>query len=254
MESDAKLKKVNKNSPIPVYHQIKEALYNFIKTMDEGDIIPPLSELSVFFDVARPTVRHAVSCLVEEGLLEPRKGQGTFVRKVKIQQNSLYTFKSFNKNMSLKGLIHETKVLELKEITNPFFAKKLKIDISEKIMFLKRLRIVDGEPSVICDEYMPSKLMKNILFEHNLEKESLGNLIETYAGGHITRSDREVTACLASNEDSDLLEVEENSPLLVFNAITYLVEEIPVHFSILKYRGDRNKFLFTLEKSISETF
>jgi len=254
MESDAKLKKVNKNSPIPVYHQIKEALYNFIKTMDEGDIIPPLSELCVFFDVARPTVRHAVSCLVEEGLLEPRKGQGTFIRKAKIQQNSLYTFKSFNKNMSQRGLVHETKVLGLKEITNPFFAKKLKIDVSEKIMYLKRLRIVDGEPSVICDEYMPSKLMKKILLEHNLEKESLGNLIETYAGGHITRSDREIAASLASSEDSTLLEVEENSPLLVFNAITYLVEEIPVHFSILKYRGDRNKFLFTLEKSISETF
>ena len=46
-----------------------------------GDRLPPEKEMSQQFNVSRPALREALRTLVGEGLLETRRGQGTFVRE-----------------------------------------------------------------------------------------------------------------------------------------------------------------------------
>lgn len=64
------------------YSEIAQWLRDRIEdgTYPPGDKIPAIPELMDQFDVARDTVRDAVSRLTHEGLVTPRRGVGTVVR------------------------------------------------------------------------------------------------------------------------------------------------------------------------------
>ena len=72
---------LNLNSPIPLYRQLALRLREDI---DSGDIavrqkIPSENELAREYGIGRPTVRQATDLLVREGILQRRRGAGTFV-------------------------------------------------------------------------------------------------------------------------------------------------------------------------------
>ena len=48
-------------------------------TLKPGSRIPSENELCAKFGLSRQTVRHAILMLAEEGLLESRRGSGTYV-------------------------------------------------------------------------------------------------------------------------------------------------------------------------------
>jgi len=62
---------VDRRSPVPLYHQIKEAMLSLIVSGDlaSKDRIPSERELQDIFNVSRMTVRRALNELAEEGYL-----------------------------------------------------------------------------------------------------------------------------------------------------------------------------------------
>ena len=61
--------------------QIEEELMNYIleQPVEIGQKIPNEFELAQLFGVGRSTIREAVKSLVSKGILEVRRGSGTFV-------------------------------------------------------------------------------------------------------------------------------------------------------------------------------
>lgn len=79
---------IDKNSPIPVYYQLKN---DFIKKIASGvwkagECISSERELCEIYDVSRMTIRQAIGELVQEGILTRKKGKGTFVCEQKVNQ------------------------------------------------------------------------------------------------------------------------------------------------------------------------
>lgn len=72
---------VNRNSPLPLYRQIKQALLAEIEQehLGPGDRVPPEIELSKALGVSQITVIQALRELVKEGYLSRHRGRGTFV-------------------------------------------------------------------------------------------------------------------------------------------------------------------------------
>ena len=248
------LRAIDKSSPIPIYHQIKHVILEMISFMNDGDMIPSLPELASYFKVATPTVRQAIQELVADGELVSQRGQGTFVKKKKIAQNYLYAFKSFRSEMENKGLAYRTVVLDFKTMErDTYVAPKLHIEEGEKMIILRRLRFVDNQPLFLLIDYLPEKTMKP-LFDHELENESLGNLIEEILQTPILFSDRSIEIGIADEGQSNLLKILEGSPLLNIETLDYVDSEIPIHYSIANYRGDRSKFSFRIQKEDNSPF
>jgi GntR family transcriptional regulator len=73
---------LNPGSPLPLYQQLAELLSRDISSggLPPGAQLPSEPELARRHSIGRPTVRQATELLVQRGLIERRRGSGTFVR------------------------------------------------------------------------------------------------------------------------------------------------------------------------------
>ena len=78
-------KKLDKNTPIPLYFQLKGIILSDIQDncFSVGDTIPTENELVEYYHISRSTVRQAISELVQEGWLTRKASKGTFVNRNK---------------------------------------------------------------------------------------------------------------------------------------------------------------------------
>ncbi len=77
---------------MPSYLAIREKVLDFVRAAESGtETIPSERALCRMYGVSRPTVRRAIGSLIEEGVLSPRRGQGTFIcrRSVDAQDDRL---------------------------------------------------------------------------------------------------------------------------------------------------------------------
>jgi GntR family transcriptional regulator len=74
---------LNPLSPLPLYQQLADELRREIDSgaLPAGARLPSEPELSRRHRIGRPTVRQATELLVRRGLIERRRGAGTFVRE-----------------------------------------------------------------------------------------------------------------------------------------------------------------------------
>lgn len=78
---------LNPDSPLPLYQQLADQLRRAIETgaLAPGARLPSEPELSRRHRIGRPTVRQATELLVRGGLIERRRGAGTFVRSTPLR-------------------------------------------------------------------------------------------------------------------------------------------------------------------------
>ena len=82
---------LDRNSPIPLYYQLKNVLLTKIQQSEwqAGDLIPSEQELQETFGLSRTTVRQTLSELVNEGWLSRHRGRGTFVTHPTMTHNPI---------------------------------------------------------------------------------------------------------------------------------------------------------------------
>ena len=68
---------------IPQYRKLYELLRKHILSgiYEEGSLLPSENELCIAHGLTRPTVRHALDALVNDGLIIKKQGKGSIVRK-----------------------------------------------------------------------------------------------------------------------------------------------------------------------------
>ena len=246
---DLGIKTINKNSPVPLYYQLKEILLEDITDEGVGSPFPTERELCEHFGISRPTVRQAINELVSEGYLTRFKGKGTFVASPKIKQDFLLILESFNDEMRKKGLVPTTKVLECTVVAaNELVAKMLRISIGDEVVQLRRLRFTDGQPIVIVVTHLPCALVRDITTK-DLASNSMYDILARDFNLKIDHAIRTLEATVAGEYEAKLLGVKLGAPVQFIETVTYLVDETPIEFSHAFYRGDLNKFSFELHKT-----
>ena len=73
---------IDRSNNVPVYLQLAEEIRGMITNgiIKPGDKLMSESEMTREYNVARLTVREALSVLVNEGLIEKKHGKGTFCK------------------------------------------------------------------------------------------------------------------------------------------------------------------------------
>jgi len=179
-------------------------------------------------------------------LLTRQKGKGTFVSRPKIDVRFLQKLESFNNQMRQKGLVPSTKVLSLSKVPSvQRINEKLMLGPDEPLISLMRLRYGDGEPVVSVDTFIPYARFPDMLnqdFEHG----SLYERLESLYDARVCRVHREIEAANANRREAELLGIEHGSAICLVKTVGYTDADLPVEYSVARYRGDRNKFSIDL--------
>jgi GntR family transcriptional regulator len=231
---------VDRDSPVPLYYQLRAALLNLIKEgrIKEGEPIPTERELGDKFQVSRITVRRAIDELVREGYLTTHQGKGTFAARPKIQRHMTH-MKSFSEEMAEEGHRPGSQLLSLRhEKAAGFVASALHVSDDEWVWVVERLRLADGEP--ICLSWAYLNLPPPVtLTPFELEQQvSLWSILEK-KGITLTRSEETIQAVSAGEREADLLHVAPGAPLLLVEGVVYSDQDVPIEYHKILNRGDR---------------
>jgi GntR family transcriptional regulator len=104
---------INPDAPIPLYRQLFEELCAQIAAgrLGEGARLPSEPALARAHGIGRPTVRQATELLVQRGLVERRRGSGTFVRR-RAPRVDLFSLSGTLASFQHGGLPLRTRLLE----------------------------------------------------------------------------------------------------------------------------------------------
>ncbi len=212
-------------------------------TLHEGQQLPAERDLAELADVSRVTVRKAVAELVEAGLIEQRRGAGSFVMgSAPKTEQSLSTLVSFTENMQARGRVSTSRVLDRGLFPpSPDEIMALGLSPSVSVARIERLRSADDTPMAIERSSLPS----DILPDPEAVETSLYAVLRR-RGQAPSRAIQRVTAVNVKGADAQLLCLPENTAILQIDRTAYLENGRPVEFTRGFYRSDIYDFVSEL--------
>ncbi len=232
----------------PRYMQIINYYMGIIEAgrLNEGDQMPTEEEIGELFRVSRITVRQALDGLCKGGYIYKQQGKGSFVaiKKTDMQLNHLV---GFSDEMRSQGLEPTTRLIKQEIITpSETVAQALRIDTSQKIYVIVRLRCADGIPMAVERVHLPFYRFAGI---ESLDlTRSLYELLRDHYGCESSKATQSIQAGYASAKDTKLLEMKPGTPVLVFSRTTFELDGRPFEYVESIYRGDKYIFNVTLNK------
>ena len=228
----------------PLYATIEETIATEIAQGEyrPGDQLPTEDALLQRFQVSRITVRRAVQNLVNRGLLEIRRGLGTFVLSPRIEAD-LTKLTGFVEDMNAAGRKATARVISQGVVpASARVAECLQLGKGTKVMQIKRVRIADGTPLSLDETYLPLALGRQIV-TNDLRLHPIFTLLEEKYGVPLIEADYELEAAIATNAVADALQVKAGSPIFQIERTTKTTGNHPVDYEVLSYRGDLVRFV-----------
>src|SRR5258708_32177931 len=162
-----------------LYSRVETVLASEIADGDlkVGDQLPTEDSLIARFEVSRITVRRAIQNLVSRGLVEIRRGKGTFVAGPKITQE-LTELSGFVEDMRALGRKPTARVIGKEIVTaDTTVAGQLGLTKGQRVVRIRRVRLADGVPISFDETYLPLEIGKKII-TNNLKVEPIFSLLE----------------------------------------------------------------------------
>jgi GntR family transcriptional regulator len=219
-------------------------------TVMAGDQLPTEDELILRFEVSRITVRRAIQNLVGRGLVEIRRGKGTFVATRQITQE-LTELTGFVEDMQALGRKPTARLLDKKIVmADKTVASHLALTKGERVVRILRVRLADGVPVSLDETYLPLEIGEKII-TNNLKVEPIFSLLEQKYNIPLIEAEYKLEAMAADKIVSAALNVKTGSPLFRIERTSYTKGGRPVDYERLYYRGDRVRFVTRLTRKSS---
>lgn len=204
-----------------------------------NDQIPFEKTLCLEYGVSKMTVKKALDILVAEGLIIKRRGAGTFVKDLSIDEieriavkNQFRGTTASNPDKKVRSEVLLFSVVHAPEIV----AKKINLESESFVYDIYRIRYIDEKPSVMEQMYMPIDLIPG------LKKKTLENSIYEYIESElkltIQSAHRKVSVRKATDEEVTYLNLEPGDPVAVAEQVAYLDTGAAFEFSTSVHRYD----------------
>ncbi len=235
-----------------LYQQIAASILGQIQAgeLQPGARLPSEYALSKEHKVGRNTIRHALSDLAAQGYLESVQGVGTFVTETHFPKTVEFLY-GFSQEMAQRGKVVSSRVIEAKLIpADPLLARVLRVQLGAEVVFLNRLRLVDGKPAAIERAYLPHAFCLGIL-EHDFSRESLYDVLAALYNMKPDHAEQEIGAEIATPQVAELMALEHPAPVLVIRRETRTAEGRVIEYVESEFRADRFRFYTNLKASAS---
>lgn len=210
-------------------------LLELVGTMSEGEALPAERDLAERWDVSRMTLRRAMDDLVVDGILERRRGAGTFLTRPRLSRRLAMT--SFTEDMVRRGKVPSTRTLEFRHRkADRAIAQRLRVPIGEPVIAFVRLRLADGQPMAIESSHIQESIVPGLTAE-DLEKSWYGVLADRY-GIHIESATFNVEPILPDARIASWLEVPMTQPCLRLKIESFDGRGRVVEMGAATFRGD----------------
>ena len=228
---------LDKNSHEPLYRQLAKLLVSQIQAGDyeTGNRLPSERELSESYKVSRITARQAIDLLFEDGLIFREQGRGTFVAEPRMRH--LQGLTSFSEDMQARGFTPYSRILTQEVLeADEELQGSLRLSARQRVLHLVRLRMADDRPIALQASYISLASCPGLENE-DFKDQSLFALLRSKYYLYPTWTEVDIQAVPASKEESLLLEIRPNDPLLVVRGKTFTDSFAPIETVRTTYIG-----------------
>jgi len=230
-------------SALPLYAVVEAEIASSIGdgTLAVGKQLPTEDELIQRFSVSRTTIRKAIENLSSRGLVEIRRGTGTFVAQPKIIQE-MTELTGFVEDMDALGFIATARVIDHAIVAaDEDVARNLALNVGTLVMRIRRVRLASGVALSLDETYLPRGLGEKIV-SHDLAAEPIFKLLEQRYDTPLIEAEYKLEAASANDDVAMALAVNVGSPIFLIERTSYTVDNQPVDYEKLHYRGDLIRF------------
>jgi GntR family transcriptional regulator len=236
---------ISRMSSTPLYVQLKNQLQDqiLLGELGPGVLLPTEQQLCEKYDLSRITVRRALDELANMDLIERVQGKGSIVKERKVGQSQT-KIQGYTKSTKEQGYRPGAKLLEKELITGTqslLSLFELPKDQDEKFWRFRRLRTLNGDPSVIMNTFVRKELGDRML-EFDLDTESFYALYMRITKRQLIDSRALIAAVPASGEVAELLNTSPGAPLIWFRGVTYTEGNVPIEVNYSLFLGDKYQF------------
>jgi GntR family transcriptional regulator len=182
---------------------------------------------------------------VGRGLVEIRRGKGTFVAARKITQD-LTELSGFVEDMRAVGRKPTARVLGRDIVpADAAVAAQLALTRGQHVVRIRRVRLADGTPLSFDETFLPLEIGRKIV-TNNLKVEPIFTLLERKYDVPLIEADYKLDAVPAGIEVAAALKVKQQTPIFRIERTSYTTGGRPVDYETLHYRGDLVQFVTRL--------
>lgn len=200
-----------------------------------GTLLPPETELAEQFSVSRMTARHAFENLTREGLIDRRRGVGSFVAVAPLHRAEAILY-SFTEDMARRGMVAASRILRAEVGSAPSHATALGLDADAWVVNIDRVRLANGIPVAREKVALPSEFVQ--VLDYDLTTGSLHAALADM-GRVMGRAAGHVVSRLATAEEAELLDLDLPAALLVESRLVRDLSGTPVEHTETAYVGSR---------------
>ncbi|MCB1516326.1 MAG: GntR family transcriptional regulator [Hyphomicrobiaceae bacterium] len=235
----------DEDDPAPLYLQLASLIRGLIRDgdLDLGQALPSERRIMQQTNLSRVTIRKAIDQLVSEGLLQQRRGSGTYVADglPRIEQ-PLERLSSFTEDMLNRGHVPTVKWLD-KVRTRPTSEQVMLFGLSpgDEVIRLHRLRMGDGIPLAVELATVPAKYLP----DPALVRDSLYDALNRLGRLPVRATQRHKARALPARE-AQLLGASAGEPALYIERMSRLADGHLVEHVLSWYRSDTYDFVAEL--------
>lgn len=219
-----------------------------------GDTLPSIRELQEHYDVARDTVRDAISVLVHEGLVIPRRGIGTVVRDTRPVVVAYNPDAPSQTWQDMMGADAVDQVITVDwEHADPETAQWLGIAPGDRVLHRLRHRTLANVVVQTHHQWIVGSVVDDIrqhvgvdLADRHTPLSPDLFVLMAQAGHHLTQTMDSLSSRMPDADERELMDIPLGVPATVVNRVTPEVTGQPLEVSQIVGAGDRMVYTYLM--------
>jgi GntR family transcriptional regulator len=226
---------VQRNSPIPLYYQVAQAVRNqiFNGAISPSSEIPSERELQDKYQVSRHTIRQAMNLLVSEGLVRRVQGKGSFVLPegltVRSRIDTFFEHRTVIREFGFSPVVKHIST----QVCSPdaIVRNALNLEASDRVVIFTKLFLADGNPAILAKDIIPEKTIQEG-YDPQGAGEDFFDFLEEQLGARVEYLLSDIVPIAAPEEIAGLFNCPVGTPILLLRELFLdSTQNIPLQFA-----------------------